>query len=82
MPDAMRLSCTIPILAGAALIAGSILFTNRWEISGAANNDNPYSVYRLDRWTGTIEYCDADMAKLKENLGSEDNVAIKCPSPP
>jgi hypothetical protein len=40
------------VLAGAALIAGSILFIGRYEISAGDG-----AVHRLDRWTGEIEYC-------------------------
>jgi hypothetical protein len=39
-------------LAG-ALIAIAILIVFRWQISAATGG----VVYRLDRWTGNIEFC-------------------------
>jgi hypothetical protein len=54
------------ILIGAALIATSILFIGRWQISAigygykgddASSDTDMNAVYRLDRWTGSIDYC-------------------------
>jgi len=42
------------LLVGAALIAGSIAITNRWQIAVA-----PAQIYRLDRWSGTVTACNA-----------------------
>jgi hypothetical protein len=55
------------VLAGAALIAASILFVGRFEISAVGYGSGPgegatsqEAVYRLDRWTGQIAYCSLD----------------------
>jgi hypothetical protein len=55
------------ILIGALLIAGSILFIERYQItamgygwSGGGEGGSDTSeekIFRLDRWTGEIEYC-------------------------
>jgi hypothetical protein len=50
----------------ALIIAASILFIERWQISavgyaypaGTQNSADTQVVYRLDRWTGQIEYCE------------------------
>jgi len=54
----------LAILGGAALIAASILFIERWQISavgyGSGSGDTASSeetIYRLDRWTGRIDLC-------------------------
>jgi hypothetical protein len=70
------------IVFGAVLIAGSIMFTERWEIlpsryghsEKVANvvKDREY-IYRLDRWTGHIEYC----GFAGTNQG--DEVIVGCP---
>lgn len=43
------------ILAGAALVAASILWIGRWQVSGVPGD--AIVAYRLDRWSGTIDYC-------------------------
>ncbi|HWC63476.1 MAG TPA: hypothetical protein VG501_07625 [Rhizomicrobium sp.] len=55
------------VLIGALLIAASILFIERYQISamgygwsggGEGGSDtSEEKVFRLDRWTGEIEYC-------------------------
>ena len=55
------------ILLAGALIAASVLFVDRWQISatgygyatsgGPPNETERDAVYRLDRWTGKIQYC-------------------------
>jgi hypothetical protein len=57
----------LAIVIGALLIAGSILFIGRWQITamgygyaggGERGADTAEEkVFRLDRWTGDIEYC-------------------------
>lgn len=58
----MRLE--LAVLGAAAIIAASILFIGRWQISavglGYGYDEDGYSsetVYRLDRWTGEIDTC-------------------------
>ena len=63
----MRLEIVIAVMLGALLIAGSILFIGRWQITamgygylggGERGSDtNEEKIFRLDRWTGDIEYC-------------------------
>jgi hypothetical protein len=47
------------IIAG-ALIALAVLVTFRWHISTLSGGPSPpgNSIYRLDRWTGTVTKCD------------------------
>jgi hypothetical protein len=47
---ASRLGIPAAIILGAALIAGAILISLRWQISGM-------DAMRLDRWTGTVTQC-------------------------
>jgi hypothetical protein len=49
------------ILIGAALIAASIAWVGRWQISGIPGER--IVAYRLDRWSGTIDYCILDAPK-------------------
>ena len=54
----------IAIVIGAALIAGAILITNHWEL-GAIQGSGASTPIRLNRWTGTVEYCVPDARTLK-----------------
>ena len=57
----------LAVVTGALLIAGSILYIERWQITtigygflgggerGADTNEE--KLFLFDRWTGTIEYC-------------------------
>lgn len=73
------------ILAAATLIAISILFIGRYQISaigfgyggGASSADtDTQAVYRLDRWTGKVEYC------LAGNINPDGELEIMCPASP
>ena len=74
------------VLAGAALIAASILFIGRWQISaigyGYKDGDDDTTketVYRLDRWTGQIESCFPNMNQNVETEMKETGlVIVKC----
>lgn len=45
-------------LAGAVLIAASILFIGRWQITvSSGGKDAADALYRLDRWSGKTEMC-------------------------
>ena len=46
------------IIVAAIFISISIRDAGRWQI--ASSGGNPYSVYRIDRWTGKIQYCTLD----------------------
>lgn len=46
------LSISIAIVAGAALVAVTILFLLRWEIVSSSQG-----LHRLDRWSGRILTC-------------------------
>jgi hypothetical protein len=46
---------TLAIIFGAALIAASIGFIGRYQI--AATGTDSKTVYRLDRWTGSVDVC-------------------------
>jgi hypothetical protein len=48
----------LAVLAGSLVIAASILFIGRWEISAIPGDT--FTVYRLDRWNGAIDHCAAD----------------------
>jgi hypothetical protein len=49
---------SLVILVAAAIMAGSILFIGRWQISGGDNSN--MTISRLDRWTGHIDVCMVD----------------------
>jgi hypothetical protein len=70
----MRLAVVLAMLAGALAIAASIVFIGRWQMTAEAG-----SLYRLDRWTGAVEFC------VPRQVDSE-HYAIKCyriaPPPP
>jgi len=74
----MKWLTPIAVLIGACLIAASILFIGRWQISaigfgykefGASPDNNTQGVYRLDRWTGSIDYCVMGYSKEAPNAG-------------
>jgi len=46
-------SRTIAIMVAGALVAVAVMMVFRWQISAATGG----VVYRLDRWTGNIEFC-------------------------
>jgi hypothetical protein len=46
----------IPVLAAGLLLAASVVFTNRWEISAVASS-NGTALYILDNWTGAVRVC-------------------------
>jgi hypothetical protein len=49
------------IIAGSLIVSASLLFIGRWQISGAATPETGvFNVFRLNRWTGKVEYCGAD----------------------
>ena len=50
------------IIIGGGLVALAILFTNHWQIMQGSQG---FSVYRLNRWTGTIDVCMPDPATMK-----------------
>lgn len=53
------------IIAGSLIVTASLLFVERWQISGAATPESGvFNVFRLDRWTGKIEYCGVDPYNL------------------
>jgi len=65
-------------LAAAVLVAASILFIGRYQISaigyGETHNASDVEVvYRLDRWTGKIDLCPKDNSKA-------DSTQIECPA--
>jgi len=43
----------LAVIAGAALIAGTLALTFRWEAWGGIGG----VVFKMDRWTGTITAC-------------------------
>ena len=62
-------------LAAAILIAASILFIGRYQISGigwGGPGSSAQVVYRLDRWTGQINRC-------TEILMRDHSVQVECP---
>lgn len=63
-------------LVAAVLIAASILFIGRYQISTSGVEYASYmtvAVYRLDRWTGKVDMCDRDT--MDGNIS-----VIKCPA--
>jgi hypothetical protein len=50
----------ISIVIAGVVVAASIVFIFRWEVIGY-RGDSPVngSVYRLDRWTGSVAACSA-----------------------
>jgi hypothetical protein len=61
------------IIAG-VIIGASILITNHWQIM---QGQNSFSVYRLNRWTGTIDVCVLDPTTMK-NPNSFTGAEIIC----
>ena len=63
-------------LAAAILIAASILFIGRYQISGIgygwSGTGSTQLVYRLDRWTGQINRC-------TEITMRDYSVQVECP---
>ena len=64
----MKRTVEIAILLGAAIIAASIMLMDRYDIaiagavySGASGRQaaGTHDIYRLDRWTGQIDFCAA-----------------------
>jgi hypothetical protein len=47
------------VLVGALIVAGAIVFVGRWQIAGGADPQR-FEIYRLDRWSGHVEYCGLD----------------------
>ncbi len=84
----MRFAIILAVSAGFLVVAASILFIDRYQISaigygygyangGAAEDRNPRDVdeevvFRLDRWTGRIDEC------LVSGLTPERTVKIDC----
>jgi hypothetical protein len=60
------------IIVAGALIAISIAFVARWEISGA---------FRLDRWTGQVVECNATSAKRVDGFGQGIGLEFNCAQP-
>ena len=50
----------VAIVIAGALVALAVLITFRWDISALPGGPSPpgNSIYRLDRWTGTVTKCD------------------------
>ena len=53
----------ISIVVGAVIVALAIVLTNHWSINTLS--DNFMVVARLNRWTGTIEFCAIDAKTIK-----------------
>lgn len=86
----MKWSVEAAIVAAGVLIAAAIMLTNRWQISaigysagGARGGYASESVYRMDRWSGSIEHCvlvaDPSLAKTADlnPVGTH----VQCPAP-
>ena len=70
------------VLFAGLLIAASILFVGRWQITADAYGymdgdtaSDVETVYRLDRWTGRVDRCGPDMERIK----AEGTVGETCP---
>jgi hypothetical protein len=62
-------------LAATVLIAASILFIGRYQISAAgsgAQYGGTFVVYQLDRWTGKVDRCEENQTK--------EGTIIECPA--
>ena len=80
------------VLAGAALIAGSILFIGRYEITAAgygfsggatAADTTDETVFRLDRWTGEIRTCSVNMnTNFVAQMKATGAAIVACNLPP
>jgi hypothetical protein len=69
-----RWKTEIAIVLAGLIVGACVLLASRWQISVAASQGGNDGVYRLDRWTGTIEYCQA--------MGQNDDgsVRVVCPA--
>lgn len=54
------------VLAGAIIIAASMLFVGRYQITGTSDGG---TVYRLDRWSGQIAQCGFAKFKIQDGPG-------------
>jgi hypothetical protein len=63
------------IVLGAALIAVTLLFLFRWEISGVGGQ-----AYRLDRWTGRITSCNVPSALQSDGHQLGFGFQLRCSS--
>ncbi len=75
--DLKRWATPATVIFSGLLVAASIVFIGRYEISaegfgyganGDEQGDNREAVFRLDRWTGEIDYClpGGDIEKMKK----------------
>jgi hypothetical protein len=64
---------SLTILIGAALIAGAIAFTFRWEVTGARDG-----LVRLDRWTGQVTACQATPEARVEAAAYGKALRLEC----
>jgi hypothetical protein len=83
----------LAIVVGALLIAGSILFIGRWQIAalgygyaggGDRGDTAEEKVFRLDRWTGDIEYCaigGSDPQGFEDRAGKTGHAVFTCSFP-
>jgi hypothetical protein len=90
----MAMKLVLAIVAGALLIAGSILFIERWQISAVGfgyagdgergSDTQEEKVFLLDRWTGKIEYCavgGGDPKSFAESTAKTGHAVFTCAYP-
>src|SRR5580704_17083956 len=90
----MAMKLVLAVVAGALLIAGSILFIERWQISAVGfgyagdgergTDTQEEKVFLLDRWTGQIEYCavgGSDPKGFAESTAKTGHAIFTCANP-
>jgi hypothetical protein len=69
----VRWGTDIAVVVAGALIATSILIADRWQIA-AYNSPYAQAVYRLDRWTGRVDFCG-----WNRTASQDKDAQITCP---
>jgi len=79
----MRWTVEIAILLGAVIVAASIMLVGRYDV--AVTGDvypilgrvrqaaGTHYIYRLDRWTGQIDFC------APSSLSEDNRLIVTCP---
>jgi hypothetical protein len=71
------------IVISSALIAAAIVLTNHWEIQVVSDKE-AITVLRLNKWTGIIEHCEADLASFRIGMQKKSLAGARftCSVPP
>lgn len=79
----MKAAVVAAILFGCLLISASILFIGHYQISaydGGMPNSSGATIFRLDRWTGRVDFCQA-VYVTPERPPYDDHYYVNCLKP-